>query len=59
MKNPFLVELNNHELNWKKYIWCRSINITWDYRAVFKELSNKNYEFVEFIYIWTHSELYW
>jgi len=49
--------LNNHSLKWK-YNWYRSINITWDYRAIFKEFPNWTYEFVEFIDIWTHSRLY-
>ena len=55
--NPFAKELNNHKLNWK-YNWLRSINITWDYRAIFKEYPNWTYEFVEFLNIWTHSQLY-
>jgi mRNA-degrading endonuclease YafQ of YafQ-DinJ toxin-antitoxin module len=36
----------------------RSINITWDYRAIFKEYPDGTYEFVDFIDIWTHSQLY-
>jgi mRNA-degrading endonuclease YafQ of YafQ-DinJ toxin-antitoxin module len=56
-KNPFLEELNNHSLKWK-LLWKRSINITGDFRAIFKELSNWKYEFIEFVEIWTHSELY-
>jgi len=39
INDPFDKELNNHSLKWK-YKWLRSINVTWDYRAVFKELSN-------------------
>ena len=57
MSDPFLSELNNHALSWK-YLWKRSINITGDYRAIFKELSNWEYEFIEFVSIWTHSQLY-
>ncbi len=57
INNPFLEELNNHSLKWK-FIWKRSINITWDYRAIFKEKSNWKYEFIEFDNIWTHSKLY-
>jgi len=57
-KNPFEKILNNHTLTWK-YTWFRSINITWDYRAIFKEYWENKYEFVDFIDIWTHSELYW
>lgn len=56
-KNPFLEELNNHALKWK-LLWKRSINITGDFRAIFKEISEGKYEFVEFIEIWTHSKLY-
>lgn len=57
MKNPHIRELNLHSLKWK-YLWTKSINITGDYRAIFKEYPNGTYEFVEFIAIWTHSELY-
>ncbi len=57
MKNPFEKSLNNHALKWE-YSWFRSINITWDYRAIFREYPNWTYEFVDFIDIWTHSELY-
>ena len=49
--------LNNHTLLWK-YKWLYSINITWDYRAIFKEYLDGSYEFIEFIKIWTHSQLY-
>ena len=57
MRDPLKKELKNHKLSWK-YLWLRSINITWDYRAIFKELSSWNYEFVEFTDIGTHSQLY-
>ena len=56
-KNPLEKSLNNHELSWE-YSWLRSINITWDYRAIFEAKPNNTYEFVEFIFIWTHSQLY-
>lgn len=56
-KNPLDKTLDNHALTWE-YMWYRSIDITWDYRAIFRENSNKTYEFVEFIDIWTHSQLY-
>lgn len=55
--NPFEIILNNHALTWD-YKWFRSINITWDFRAIFKEYPNWTYEFVEFLEIWSHSELY-
>ena len=53
MNNPLEKQLNNHSLNWE-YLWFRSINITWDFRAIFKEYPNWKYEFVDFIDIWTH-----
>lgn len=55
--NPFNERLKNHKLHWK-YGECRSIDITGDYRIVFKELSNDMYELVELLKIWTHSQLY-
>ena len=57
MENPFLESLNNHSLK-GDFLWFRSINITWDYRAIFREYPNWKYEFVDFIDIWTHSQLY-
>jgi mRNA-degrading endonuclease YafQ of YafQ-DinJ toxin-antitoxin module len=57
VNNPFDKILNNHALNWD-YEWFRSINITWDYRVIFREYPNWTYEFVEFIDIGTHSQLY-
>ncbi len=56
-ETPFEKFLNNHPLNWK-YEWFRSINITWDFRAIFREYPDWTYEFVEFIDIGTHSKLY-
>ena len=53
----FQKHLNNHKLKWK-YLWYSSINITGDYRAIFKEYPDWTYEFVEFVNIWTHSQLY-
>lgn len=57
-KNPFDKNLKNHALTWE-YLSFRNINITWDYRAISKEYPNWTYEFIDFIDIWTHSELYW
>lgn len=56
-QNPTDEILNNHALTWD-YKWYRSINITWDFRAIFREYPDWTYEFVEFIDIWTHSQLY-
>jgi len=56
-KNHFDEKLNNHTFKWD-FLWFRSINITWDYRIIFRELSNNTYEIVELVKVWTHSELY-
>ena len=56
-RNPFERILNNHALTWK-YTWFRSINITWDYRAIFQDMWEWKYEFVAFVDIGTHSDLY-
>jgi len=45
--------LNNHNVE-KRFPDCRSINITGDYRAIFKEKGNV----CTFVNIGTHSELY-
>ncbi|NDK08640.1 type II toxin-antitoxin system mRNA interferase toxin, RelE/StbE family [Candidatus Gracilibacteria bacterium] len=55
--NPFEKILNNHKLL-GEYDGYRSINITGDYRAIFREYPDGTYEFVEFIDIGTHSKLY-
>ena len=55
--NPFDKILNNHALK-GEYLGYRSINITGDFRAIFRELSGGKYEFVEFVDIGTHSQLY-
>ncbi len=55
--NPFHELLLNHALR-GEYEGYRSINITGDYRAIFAELSLWHYEFVEFVEIGTHSQLY-
>ena len=45
--------LNNHSVD-KAFAGCRSINVTGDYRAIFKE----DGDVVHFVNIGTHSELY-
>jgi addiction module RelE/StbE family toxin len=45
--------LNNHSVD-KMFTDCRSINVTGDYRAIFKEDNNV----AVFLNIGTHSELY-
>lgn len=51
--DPYNPILNNHSVG-KAYPGCRSINITGDYRAIFRQ----NDYLVEFINIGTHSQLY-
>lgn len=50
---PFHPLLNDHSVD-KAFPGCRSINVTGDYRAIFKEVGSD----VVFINIGTHSELY-
>jgi len=57
IKDPFADKLNNHKLQWI-YDWFRSINVTGDYRIVFRELSDGRYELIELNKVWTHSQLY-
>ena len=57
VENPHMDILNNHALS-GELLWYSSINITGDYRALFEELSEGRYEFVEFVDIGTHSQLY-
>lgn len=52
-REPFHPLLNNHSVE-RAYPDCRSINVTGDYRALFKEKDNE----VLFVNIGTHSELY-
>jgi addiction module RelE/StbE family toxin len=53
-KNKFDPILNNHSVE-KRFPDCRSVNITGDYRVIFKEEKEDMYIFVN---IGTHSELY-
>jgi len=46
--------LKNHSLN-GKWVGFRSINITGDFRAVYEELNDTDFEFIA---IGTYSELY-
>lgn len=50
---PFHPLLNNHSVE-KRFPGCRSINVTGDYRAIFKQQNGV----VVFVNIGTHSELY-
>ena len=51
---PFHPLLNNHALT-GEYLGCRSINITGDWRAIYR---TKNPNIAEFLKLGTHSELY-
>ena len=53
MKDRTNATLENHSVD-KTFTDCRSINVTGDYRAIFKEENGV----VIFIKIGTHSELY-
>jgi addiction module RelE/StbE family toxin len=52
-ENPFDSLLNNHSVE-KRFPGCRSINITGDYRAIYKYEN----DIVTFVNIGTHSQLY-
>ena len=54
--NRYDIRLNNHALH-GKYAHHRSIDITGDIRAVYRDLGNKT-EAIVFIDIGTHGELY-
>jgi addiction module RelE/StbE family toxin len=55
LSDKFNPVLNNHSLS-GKYNKYRSINITGDWRAIFKELQDG--EIIYFVLINTHSNLY-
>lgn len=55
VKDKFHPLLNNHSLI-GKFKGCRSINVTGDWRAIFKEFDSGN--LVYFEVIGTHSQLY-
>ena len=55
--DPWDQKLRNHPLE-GEYIWYRSIDVTWDFRIVFEELSEDSYALVELIDVGTHSQLY-
>jgi len=53
ISDPFHPLLSNHSVD-KTFPGCRSINVTGDYRAIFKQDGTG----VVFVNIGTHSELY-
>lgn len=56
-KNPSDLQLNNHELT-KQWHGHRSIDITADYRAVYKEKTLKEEAVAHFVTLGTHEQLY-
>ena len=57
IKDPFYAQLGNHELR-DPYEGCRSIDITANYRAIYKEIVEEEELIAYFIEIGTHPELY-
>lgn len=58
IKNPFDPQLNNHSLR-KEWTGYKSINITADFRAIFKEVVLEDGEvLVYFEALGTHKDLY-
>ncbi len=53
ISDPFSKELNNHSVE-NRFSGCRSINVSGDYRAIYK-FEN---DIALFVNIGTHSELY-
>jgi len=56
-KDPYNLQLNNHALR-EKYQGYRSIDITADYRAIYKERHEGEELIAYFIQLGTHEELY-
>lgn len=57
LENPFYPLLNNHGLT-GEYSGCRSINITGDWRAIYRQTIEDNESVAIFEVIGTHSQLY-
>lgn len=56
-KNPNDPQLNNHPLK-KEYLGYNSIDITADYRALYKIVKSEDEIFAYFVLLGTHDELY-
>ena len=56
-KDPNTPELNNHELE-REWIGFRSIDVTSDWRAIFKEVEEGEDRVAYFMAVGTHDELY-
>ena len=57
IQNPNDPQLDNHPLR-NEYSGCRSIDITADWRAVFKEIHEGEEKVAYFVDLGTHNELY-
>ena len=57
IENPNDLELNNHPLQ-KEYVGFRSIDITADHRAVYKEVIQEDDTYIYFTSFGTHHQLY-
>ena len=57
VQNPIDNRLNNHKLH-GKLMWCRSLDVMWDLRIVFRDIGEGAYEIVQLIDVGTHSQLY-
>lgn len=57
VENPNDLELNNHPLQ-KEYAGFRSIDITANYRAIYKEVIQKDDTYIYFTSFGTHAQLY-
>lgn len=56
-KNPNDLELNNHSLR-EPYQGLSSIDITADYRAIYKEVIQEDDTYIYFTSFGTHTQLY-
>lgn len=56
-KNPHDPQLDNHPLR-EQYLGYRSIDITADYRAIYKERYVEGKIIAQFVMLGTHQELY-
>ena len=57
VENPNDLELNNHPLR-EPYLGYRSIDITADYRAIYKEIVQEHDTYIYFTSFGTHTQLY-
>src|SRR3954465_9071875 len=57
LEDPHHPQLRNHELR-EKCAGLRSIDVTGDWRAVFKEIQSGKQKVVKFYVIGTHKQLY-